>query len=137
MAGELFLDTSGFYALLVHSDDGHRRAAAEMAEAASTGVRLATTDYVLDETATLLRVRGFSHLLKPFFDTLDRAKNGHVVWMEEERFAATRQLFLKYADQRVSFTDCFSFCVMREFRIRRALTKDRHFADAGFEALLR
>ena len=137
MDGELFMDTSGFYALLVKSDDAHRRAAAAMAEAAGAGVRLVTTDYVLDETATLLRAGGFSHLLEPLFQALDKAKNGRVVWMEADRFVATRLLFLKYADQHLSFTDCFSFCVMREYRIRRALTKDRHFTDAGFEALLR
>ncbi len=33
----------------------------------------------------------------------------------------------KYADQRIGFTDCISFALMRARRIRRAFTFDRHF----------
>ena len=31
-----------------------------------------------------------------------------------------------------SFTDCTSFVVMRELRLREALTTDHHFAQMGF-----
>jgi hypothetical protein len=35
-----------------------------------------------------------------------------------------------------SFTDCFSFVVMRGLRLREALSKDRHFRSAGSTPLL-
>ena len=41
-------------------------------------------------------------------------------------------LFAKYADQNVSFTDCTSFELMKQNRIRRAFTLDEHFQRAGF-----
>ena len=34
-----------------------------------------------------------------------------------------------------SFTDCCSFVVMRELRIRRVLTLDHHFRQMGFEVV--
>ena len=40
-------------------------------------------------------------------------------------------LFLRFADQEISFTDCNSLVVMRRLKIRRAFAFDRHFAYAG------
>jgi predicted nucleic acid-binding protein len=51
MAAEIFIDTSGLYALLVRADDGHDRACDVMRKAAKRHQRFVTTDYVLDETA--------------------------------------------------------------------------------------
>lgn len=41
------------------------------------------------------------------------------------------------ADKTWSLTDCISFLIMQARGIRRALAHDRHFEQAGFEALLR
>lgn len=46
---------------------------------------------------------------------------------------AALEQFTKLADQRVSFTDCVSFALMRRHRVRHAFTFDRHFEAAGFE----
>ena len=35
-------------------------------------------------------------------------------------------------DKKFAFTDCTSFVVMKERRLRKALTRDRHFKQAGF-----
>jgi len=42
-------------------------------------------------------------------------------------------LFSKFADQKVSFTDCVSFVLMRRHRLQRAFAFGRHFVEAGFE----
>ena len=41
-------------------------------------------------------------------------------------------LFEKYSDQAVSFTDCVSFVLMRRHAIESAFTFDQHFERAGF-----
>jgi predicted nucleic acid-binding protein len=56
--------------------------------------------------------------------------------MDPESFTQTRRFFLKHQDQAWSFTDCFSFRVMRTLRLRDALTTDAHFRAAGFNPLL-
>ena len=48
---------------------------------------------------------------------------------------AAIDLFAKFADQGVSFTDCVSFALMRKNRIRKAFTFDQHFLFAGFEPI--
>jgi len=48
MASDVFVDTSGFYALLVRRDDQHEMAGRFLAEARDRKARIVTTDYVLD-----------------------------------------------------------------------------------------
>jgi predicted nucleic acid-binding protein len=133
---ETFVDTSGFYALLVQGDSAHLRAKALLARAARTGARFVTTDYVLDETATLLKSRRLSHLAVILFEKVLPSAACRVEWMDPDRFEQVRQFFLKHSDQDWSFTDCASFCVMRNLRIRDALSTDAHFRHAGFQPLL-
>jgi len=137
MANEILVDTSGFYAMLVKGDDKHKAADGVLREARRRKRGFVTTDYVLDEAATLLKARGLGHLLRPFFDRLDASRAFRIEWTDAERFHAVRDFFLKHEDQSWSFTDCLSFHVMSDLRLRDALTKDAHFAQAGFTALLR
>src|SRR5262245_10797330 len=127
MANELFVDTSGFFAMLANDDDRHRAAAKAVAAAQKRKRGFVTTDYVLDETATLLKARRKIHLLPPFFQTMDASKAFRIEWTDADRFFDVRAFFLKHADQAWSFTDCVSFRVMSQFRLRDALTKDTHF----------
>jgi len=136
MAKQIFVDTSGFYALLVRNDNRHGEASAALRRAAEARRLFVTTDYVLDETATLLKARGHGHLLESFFDVVFASAACGVEWTDPDRFGRARAFLTKHSDHPWSFTDCLSFCVMKELRIREALTKDAHFAEAGFVALL-
>jgi len=136
MADELFVDTSGFYALLVQRDASHRAASRILRKAGKEKRRIVTTDYVLDETATLLKARGVGRLADGLFKGVFESVACRVEWTDVDRFQKTREFFLKHSDHAWSFTDCLSFCVMRDLRIRTALTTDRHFEQAGFLALL-
>src|SRR5690242_20723066 len=137
MANDIFVDTSGFYALLVKNDDRHAAAERILSDARARKRGFVTTDYVLDETATFMKARGFVHLLGPFFDTLDKSQACRIEWTDPDRFHEARSFFLKHADQAWSFTDCVSFRVMKQLRLRDALTKDEHFHEAGFTVMLR
>jgi predicted nucleic acid-binding protein len=122
--------------LLVQNDDHHAEAAEFMRAAGKKRRALVTTDYVLDETATLLEARGLGWLAERLFKTITDSRALRVEWMDAERFERTQVLFLKSVGRGWSFTDCSSFVVMRELRLREALAKDAHFAEAGFRPLL-
>lgn len=137
MANDIFVDTSGFYALLVKGDDRHLAASRILSESRRRKRRFVTTEHVLDETATLLKARGFGHLLSAFFDKVLTSHVCRIEWTDAERFLDVQAFFLKHADQAWSFTDCISFHAMKALRLRDALTKDAHFEEAGYAVLLR
>ena len=136
MAREILVDTSGFYALLVRRDDQHVAAKKVLDNARRRRRAFVTTDYVLDETITLLAARGLGHLVEPFLQSTLDSRACLIEWMNPERFTEARRLLAKHLDQGWSFTDCVSFVVMKQRDLRDALTKDKHFGAAGFVALL-
>ena len=135
-ATDIFVDTAGLFALLVDNDAMHDRAHDLLERAAHSSRRFVTTDYVVDETATLLKVRGAGHRADKLFEIVFQSAACRVEWMDSERFIHVRRFFLKHHDQDWSFTDCFSFWLMRSLGLTDALTTDKHFRDAGFHPLL-
>jgi predicted nucleic acid-binding protein len=136
MASEVFVDTSGFYSLLVKGDSRHHDAARLLATAGRRRERFVTTDYVLDETATLLSARGHRHLVPPWLDATLSSSACRVEWTGPDRFHEVAELFVKRLDKAWSFTDCLSFRVMARLGLKKALTTDVHFEHAGFQRLL-
>lgn len=137
MANEIFIDTSGFFAILVAQDDRHAAAKRLLSNSRKKLRQFVTTDYVLDETATLLKARGYRHLVPIFFDTVFDSMACVVDWIDMERFQKTQMFYLKQIDHDWSFTDCVSFIVMRQRRLTQAFTKDAHFEQMGFAVLLK
>lgn len=107
-----------------------------MARAAKERTRFVTTDYLLDETVTLLRTRGYQQLIAPLFESIDTSSVIRIEWTTPERFHETRVFCLQHSDKAWSFTDCLSFVVMRRLELTQALTSDGHFRQAGFQVLL-
>jgi hypothetical protein len=130
---EIFADTFYFVALLSPVDEAYPRARAITATQRS---RLVTTAWVLTELANSLSKHG---LRAGFLDTLRvlRADPTAVVIEAEQRwFEAGVALYAARPDKDWSLTDCISFLVMQDRGITEALTGDRHFEQAGFQALL-
>ena len=135
-SAEVFVDTSGLYALVEKNDTHHRTARRVVEELLRTGHKLVLTDYVVDEAATLAKVRSGKRVATRVLDLVEQSAGIRIEWIGSLRFEAATAFFRKQADHGYSFTDCTSFIVMKELELSRALTSDRHFPEAGFEALL-
>jgi len=136
-AAEVLMDSAGFLALWDASDAHHAAAVRFQGELARKARRFLTTEYVVDETVTLLRMRHSNAAAVDFLDTIERSEALRLEWIAPERFHAAGALFRKHADKEWSFTDCVSFALMRELRLRDAFTTDHHFRQAGFVPLLK
>lgn len=133
---EIFVDTSGLYALVDRKDAHHQAARAVVERLLLSGRRLVATDYIVAETANLANARSGTGVAIRLLDLLEQSTGIRVEWIGRTRFDMTKAFFRKHRDRAYSFTDCSSFVVMRELKLLQALTSDRHFTQAGFEALL-
>ncbi len=135
-ANDVFIDTAGFLALWDAGDEHHERAVALQAELAGKARRFLTSDYVADETATLLLVRHSHAAAADLVQTIATSEAVQLQWVGPELFQAAVTLFARHSDKRWSFTDCVSFALMRQLRIRDVLTTDHYFRQAGLNPLL-
>ncbi len=93
---------------------------------------MVSTDYVMDETLTLLRIRVGLDSAERWWDQVSVSGRLMWEWIDAERAEKARSWFFRWRDKSFSFTDCTSFVVMKERRLKNALTSDRHFVRAGF-----
>jgi hypothetical protein len=136
MARRLFVDSSGWYALIDRRDAWHTMAVRQVEEQVEDGGRLVTTDYVVDESCTLAQARIGHVAALRLLDLLRQTEGVDWEWITPDRFARAETLFRKHRDQGYSFTDCTSFTIMRDLRLERAITSDAHFRSAGFQVSL-
>ena len=94
--------------------------------------RIMTTDFVLDEAATFVRLATDVATAATLLRRVTAAPNVTVAWIDAQHFRDALVEFERHTDKRWSFTDCTSFVVMKERRLREALTTDGHFVQAGF-----
>ena len=127
---KIFVDTGGWYAAIARRDRDHESAKQFLA---SNHLPLLTSDYVLDETVTLLQSRlGHSYAVK-FLYALQASERIELVHICAKHLAETISLFRSRPDKGWSFTDCSSFVLMREHGIQCAFAFDDHFRQAGFQ----
>ena len=117
------------------ADPAHLRAATSRDAALEEGLPLVTTDFVVDETLTLLRLRLGLGPADAWWRQIEGSRRLRWERISVERFDKARQLFFRYRDKRFSFTDCTSFVVMQELKLSRALATDRHFRQMGFQTV--
>jgi predicted nucleic acid-binding protein len=133
MRKDLFVDTAGWIMLADSADPMHRRAVSFRDGWLERGGVLISTDFVLDETLTLIRFRLGLDAAEAWWNQVEPSVR--LTWesIDPSRAEKARRWFFRWRDKDFSYTDCTSFVVMKERRLRTALTSDKHFVQAGFE----
>jgi hypothetical protein len=131
----LYVDTAGWMACADAADPAHRGACDARDAALAANRILVTSDYVLDETLTLIRRRLGVRAAEAWWNQVDASSRLRWEWIDPARAEKARHLFFRHLDKEYSFTDCTSFVVMRELRLTQALTTDHHFRQLGFSVV--
>jgi len=129
----LFVDTSAWLALNDKNDQHHSEAVSRSGAIRKQKIALITSEYIVDESITVIRYRVSHRAAVVFGDSLMGSTILTIADItDEERFNAW-VLFKKYGDKELSYTDCTSFALMKKLGLQKAFTFDDHFRQIGFE----
>ena len=122
----MFIDTSAFCALTTPRDLHNQTAKAIYKQFPKGKTAFYTSDYVLDEVYTLLKIRSNQAVAVKFMDRI--AKSSLIVLRVADTIdEAAKAIFRQYDDKRLSFTDCTSFALINEFNLDAVFAFDSHF----------
>jgi len=124
----IFVDTGAWFALLVREDPDHPAAKAWIGGNTNA---LITTDYIIDELLTLLRMRSKFQVALRAGELLLSEEISRIAWVSPLDVHQGWEYFRDYQDKGWSFTDCVSRAVIRRLDIRRAFAFDKHFRQFG------
>lgn len=124
----IFVDTGAWYARYVVDAVDHDAAVSWFSNIPDL---LVTTDYVVDELLTLLKVRGYSHISYSVGGSLLSGSVCRLEYVQKADFERGWLIFSSFRDKSWSFTDCVSRAVIERLNIRTACTFDDHFRQFG------
>jgi hypothetical protein len=127
----IFVDTSAFLALENRRDLCHSKALLFKDTCLKTGQAFVTSDYVLDESYTIIRLRAGHTIAVQFGESLRKSQFIHIEHITPEIIEEAWRLFKKFEDHDFSFTDCTSFTLMERLNVISAFTFDAHFKEYG------
>lgn len=133
---KIFLDTSGLLSAFDIRAEDHQEAEAfwQRIFASKEWREIVISDYILDEMVTLIRSkinhRTACKVLNIILEFINHKKL-QLIWIESRYFYDAKNIFERYIDQDFSFTDCTSFAVCKDLKIRAAFAFDRHFNTFG------
>ena len=131
----LFIDIGAWLALNNKRDKHHTDAVKANKDFLDKGYFYVTSEYVLDETFTLLRY-DVGHKRSVEFGaeikSLQEMEKIRIVHINQDILGKAWEIFEKYFDKDFSFTDCTSFAAMVMLGINEAFSFDKHFEQYGF-----
>jgi predicted nucleic acid-binding protein len=133
----VFADTGYWIALLNPRDDLHHKASATSRNYRPN--QIVTSEMVLTEFLNSFSDRG-PRLRQAAARAVAALRDTSAMVIVPQTSLLFEKALAQYhdmSDKSWSLTDCASFVIMEEKRLTAALTHDRHFAQAGFQTLLR
>ena len=129
----IYIDTGAFISRHLAKDQYHRPSVAFWNVIAKKGESCVTSNFVLDETFTLLGRRGGYAFAAQRARNIYASETVKIIRPDREDELRAIDLFEKYADQNLSFTDCISLVLMQTMKIKRVFTFDHHFQFLGYQ----
>ena len=129
----IFIDTGAFLARHLSKDQNHRQAISFWKSIQKKGEACVTSNFVLDETLTLLGRRAGYGFAAQRARNIYASESLTIIRPDKNDELKAIDFFEKYSDHRLSFTDCISVVLMQNKKIKRVFSFDHHFQILGFQ----
>jgi hypothetical protein len=132
MSAKVFIDTTALVGYFDRGDICHKAATDLVARIRRQRTRMVLTDFILDESVTTIKSRVGHEIAVRAGEFVLECRAIDIIWLDQDVLLRGWEYFRTHADKGYSFTDCTSFVLMKEMRLKYYLSFDRHFEQAGF-----
>ncbi len=131
MLRSVFVNTSGWLALYNRNDPNHAAAKDLWEDLRQRPIRLVTTDYVLDQTFTALKVFGSLHAAQAFNELVKNSMLIRLFMADSVIFDRAWNVFIDDEQSHWTFTDCINYAVVQYLGVSEVFTFDPGFSAPG------
>ncbi len=130
----ILADTGGLYSLFNRNDQYHLKAK-QFYKALLPRTEIVVIEYVLVETMTLLRARGYSSLAVQFRQGLSNSQIFTLRHSRPDFESATFEIFSRYSDKKWSYTDCALLAAAQILNTSFIFSFDHHIDQMGLQRI--
>jgi uncharacterized protein len=127
----MLIDTSALLALAFRDDRNHQRARAFAQH--NPAARFVLTELILSEVATRVRARAGAARAAAVARDLLESRRYAVLFVDSDVVQRALDHMVRFADKRLSLTDCASFELMNRLGLGAAFAFDDDFRDCGYQ----
>lgn len=131
----IFIDTCAFLSRYLENDQFHVISSKTWKELEKKSPILYTSNFIVNETLTLLTRRAGSKFATEVGNSLYASNILQILRPGEDEEKLAIKLMSKYGDHEIGFTDCLSAVLMQKQGIIHTFTFDNHFHLFNFHIL--
>ena len=131
----IFVNTSGWLALYNPDDPNHASARQLWDDLRGQAVRFITTDYVLDQVYTALKVFGSLHSAQAFHQVISKSALVRLFMVDSVIFDRAWKVFVDDEQPHWTFTDCINYSVIQYSGVTEVFTFDPSFTAPGMATI--
>jgi predicted nucleic acid-binding protein len=131
----IFVNTSAWLALYNPNDPNHNAAKEFWSDLREQPVRFVTTDYVMEQVYTALKVFGSLQTAQAFGQLLDSSNLMRPFMVDSVIFDRAWKVFLDDEHPEWTFTDCINFAVVQYLGLSEVFTFDPNFTAPGMQRM--
>lgn len=132
---KIFIDTSAFIALFVENEEYHKKITKQYRIYRQQRAVFFTSYYILDELFTRLLYYGSIDIKRYIKILQDAIIAGELAVFDinEKEFEKSKNIFLKFFDHKLSFTDATTVYLYKEFKLDEIFSLDSDFKKVGIQ----